>query len=136
MSRGGHTFLSTSISSLLSISKSRLSTTASLVSKLMSNSSLVLSCPDCEIDAYDLPGVRGVEGPAPGELVTDFRTGDDRVGDTRVEPLDCGLRSSSSLEGEAGLGGSFCFRRKRAAVVFFGLFSRGGVGDWSTQGGC
>jgi hypothetical protein len=121
------TFFNSSISSALRISHSRLSTTASLVKRLISSSSFVLSGPFCDIDNEEVGRwVRGDDGPATEELSDDFRMGEAR------EALDDGR--PSLVDGEPGFG--FCLRKKSPAVVVvvFGTVSAEGSGLWFCSG--
>lgn len=93
------TFLSSSTSSPLRISHSRLSTTASLVRRLMRRSSLILSNPEVRfhseaVDVLSRSGgkILGDEGPGTGVGVgTGFRKGevtrDEAADPGRSEPL-------------------------------------------------
>jgi hypothetical protein len=122
------TFFNSSISSALRISHSRLSTTASLVKRLISSSSFVFSGPFCDIDNEEVGRwVRGDDGPATGELSDDFR-----MGAAREEALDDGR--PSLVDGEPGVG--FCLRKKSPAVVgvVFGMVSAKASGLWFCSG--
>jgi hypothetical protein len=92
------TFLSSSTSSPLKISHSRLSTTASLVRRLMRRSSLILSNPEVRfhseaVEVLSRSGgkILGDEGPGTGVGVgTGFGTGFRKGEVTRDEAADAG----------------------------------------------